>query len=475
MRVDLRLFAVEVLGKLFKRRSLVSQERYSDNLDFISVIKFMLDRLQGMRADTLRYLDSLGFLGWQLGLERIEKLCAFWGNPHASYPVVHIAGTNGKGSTAAMMSAIGQAAGLRVGLYTSPHFAHPRERIQINGVPISGQEFEQAIQSCRHVVDSLQATYFEVLTAIAFHWFDEQRVDLAIIETGLGGRLDATNVVVPEVAIITSIALEHQQYLGKTLALIAKEKAGIIKTDRPCVSGVKTKSARAVIAAECEMKNAAFIDVYAEVRRFNVQLSETGTTFRLRAARLGPDFQQYHLNLLGRHQIDNALLAIAASPILQERGLPITAAACSNGLKQVHWPGRMQLLETSPRMLVDAAHNADGMRKLARSIRALFPQRPIKVVMSLLQDKALAQALRAWGSLQAEIFFATAASDRAFSSEQMRAEAQRLELLSHACATAREAFESARASCAAEDLLCVAGSHYLIGELMEEGLLPYPY
>ncbi|NUO78498.1 bifunctional folylpolyglutamate synthase/dihydrofolate synthase [candidate division KSB1 bacterium] len=435
----------------------------------------MLDRLQDVSADTLRYLDSLGFLGWQLGLERIEKLCAFWGNPHTRYPIVHLAGTNGKGSTAAMLSAIGQAAGLRVGLYTSPHLVHPRERMQINGVPISGRELERALQSSRHVADSLQATYFEVLTAIAFHWFDEQRVDLGIIETGLGGRWDATNVVVPEVAIITSIALEHQQYLGKTLVQIAQEKAGIIKTGWPCVSGVKAKSARGVIAAECEAKNAPFIAVHAEARCSAVQLLETGTRFRLHAPRLNEDSQLYHLNLLGRHQVDNAMLAIWASHILQTRGLPITAAACAEGLKHVHWPGRMQLLETSPRTLVDAAHNADGMRKLTRSIRALYPQRRVKVVMSLLKDKALTQALRAWLALQPEFFFATAANDRALAAEQMHAAARRLGFVAHVSATPRAAFELARARCAAEDLLCVTGSHYLIGELMEQGLLPYPY
>jgi len=429
-----------------------------------------------MRADTLRYLDSLGFLGWQLGLERIEKLCEFWGNPHARYPVVHIAGTNGKGSTAAMLAAIAQAAGLRVGLYTSPHLVHPRERMRVNGVPISGQELEHAIQSCRPMVDALRATYFEVLTAIAFYWFAEQRVELAIIETGLGGRLDATNVVVPEVTIITSIALEHQEYLGRTLALIAKEKAGIIKTGRPCVSGVRAKPALAVIQAECQARHARFIDAHAETQRRVIQLAETGTRFRLRAEKLGLKApQNYHLNLLGQHQIDNAVLALWASHILQERGLLINEHARTAGLAQVHWPARLQLLAGAPRTLVDAAHNADGVRKLVQSIRALFPQRRVQVAMSLLKDKALAQVLRAWREVQVEFFFAPAKSDRALAPERMHAEAQRLGFTAHVCGSAREAFNAARARCSPEDLLCIVGSHYLIGELMEEGLLPYPY
>lgn len=429
-----------------------------------------------MHEDTLRYLDSLGFLGWQLGLERIEKLCAFWGNPHLRYPVVHIAGTNGKGSTAAMLAAIGQAAGLRTGLYTSPHLVHPRERMRVNGVPISAEELESLIQASRHEIEALRATYFEVLTAIAFHWFAEQRVELAIIETGLGGRLDATNVVVPEVTVITAIGLEHQEYLGRTLGLIAKEKAGIIKAGAPCVSGVRARAARAVIAAACAARNAHFIEAHAETRRRNVRLSETGTAFRLQAEQLGLaaglDFQ---LNLLGRHQVDNAVLAIWAAHILEKRGLAINEAARVAGLAQVHWPARLQMLAGSPRVLIDAAHNADGMRTLVRSLRVLFPTRRFKTVLGLLKDKALAQVLRAWGEVNVEFFFAPVKNERALAPEHMQVEAKRLGFTAYACASARAAFAAAHAQCSSEDMLCVAGSHYLIGELMEEGVLPYPY
>lgn len=429
-----------------------------------------------MHENTLRYLDSLGFLGWQLGLERIEKFCEFWGNPHMRYPVVHIAGTNGKGSTAAMLATIGQAAGLRTGLYTSPHLVHPRERMRVNGVPISAEELESLIQASRHEIETLRATYFEVLTAIAFHWFAEQRVELAIVETGLGGRLDATNVVVPEVTVITSIGLEHQEYLGRTLALIAKEKAGIIKAGAPCVSGVRARAARAVIAAECEARNAHLFEAHAETLRRNVRLSETGTTFRLQAEQLGLEARHdYQLNLLGRHQVDNAVLAICAAHILEKRGLAIGAEARRTGLAHVHWPARLQMLLGAPRVLIDAAHNAEGMRTLVRSVRGLFPRRRFKIVLGLLKDKALAQVLSAWRKVEAEFFFAPAKSDRALAPERMQAEAERLGFTAHACASPREAFEAAHAQCSHEDVLCIAGSHYLIGELMEEGLLPYPY
>lgn len=433
-------------------------------------------RLHGMQAETLRYLDGLGFLGWQLGLERITRLCDFLGNPQTHYPSVHIAGTNGKGSTAAMLATIAQAAGLRVGLYTSPHLVHPRERLQINGAPISGEDLERAVQSCRGVIDDLRATYFEALTAIALQWFDQQRVDLAVIETGLGGRLDATNVIMPEATIITSIGLEHQQYLGRTLARIAREKAGIIKAGRPCVSGVKPAAARAVIAEVCQAQATPFIDIHSATHRSRVRLAETGTQFRLRAERLEHAFEQdYQLNLLGAHQVENAVLAICAAQLLRERGFPINATSCTAGLSRVRWPGRMQLLEASPQILIDAAHNAEGMRKLVRSIRAIFPERRVKVVLSLLKDKALTQVLRAWRDLPVEFFFAPAQSDRARAPERMQAEAQRMGFTAHARGSARAAVAAAQASCKDDDLLCVAGSHYLIGELMEDGVLPYPY
>lgn len=436
----------------------------------------MSDRLQGMRAETLRYLDSLGFLGWQLGLERIEKLCAFWGNPHLRYPVVHIAGTNGKGSTAAMLAAIAQAAGLRVGLYTSPHLVHPRERLRVNGVPISGAELEQLIQASRPMLDTLRATYFEALTAIALQWFADQRVELAVIETGLGGRLDATNVVMPEVSVITSIALEHQEYLGRTLRLIAQEKAGIIKPGRPCVSGVRSKPAREVLSAECRARRAHYIDAHIATPHRVIQLAESGTTFRLQGEKLGMKAaQDFRLNLLGRHQIDNAVLALWASYLLHERGVPINVAARTEGLQHVQWPARLQLLGYSPQIIIDAAHNADGVRRLVASMRYLFPQRRVQVVMSLLKDKALAQVIRAWRAMPVEFFFVAAKSDRALAPERMQAEAQRLGFPARAFRSAREAWHAARAQCAAEDIMCIAGSHYLIGELMEERLLPYPY
>jgi len=424
---------------------------------------------------TAAYLDKLGFFGWQLGLQRIQKFTRFLGNPQRAFPSVHLAGTNGKGSTAAMLAAIAQAAGLRVGLYTSPHLVHLNERIQINGRPIRGRDFEALLRSCRSQVDALQATYFEVLTALAFKYFAEQQVDLAIIETGLGGRLDATNIIMPEISVITSISLEHQNYLGKTLAAIAAEKAGIIKPRRPCVSGVLPPPAAAVIAARCRELRAPLLHVHRSVKISKVRLAAEGTSFDLRSAAHDIDYPDLRLNLLGLHQVRNAALAVCGARLLRRAGFPLSDEAIRAGLSHTHWPARLQLLPGSPTILLDAAHNADGMRALTRTLRELFPDRRLKVVMALLNDKSVAKVLRTWLPLQPEFFFATAAADRALPSRELLQHARALGLQARACADGSEALQAARARCRSNDLLCVTGSHYLLGELMRASSLPYPY
>ncbi|MDZ7349448.1 MAG: bifunctional folylpolyglutamate synthase/dihydrofolate synthase [candidate division KSB1 bacterium] len=424
---------------------------------------------------TQAYLNKLGFFGWQLGLQRIRRLARFLGNPQRAFPCVHLAGTNGKGSTAAMLTAIAQAAGLRVGLYTSPHLVHLNERIQINGVPISGHDFEELLRSCRSRIDAWQATYFEVLTALAFKYFAEQQVDLAIIETGLGGRLDATNIILPEISIITSIALEHQNYLGRTLAAIAAEKAGIIKPKRPCLSGVLPPTAAAVVAARCRELRAPLLEVRRRAKVSKMRLAVTGTRFDLRLPADEIAYSALQLNLLGAHQVRNAALAVCAASLLRRAGFPLSDEAIRAGLSHTHWPARLQLLPGQPNTLLDAAHNPHGMRVLTQTIQTLFPGRPVKVVMALMQDKSAARVLRLWQPLQPACFFATVASDRARPGRELLQHARALGLRARAFDHSEQALQAARALCRDNDLLCVTGSHYLLGELMRAGSLPDPY
>lgn len=437
--------------------------------------KVMVRLKMNLSSSTQAYLDKLGFFGWQLGLQRSIALSRFFGRPERSFPSVHLAGTNGKGSTSAMLAALAQAAGLRVGLYTSPHLVHLNERIQINGKPISTRAFEALLRSCRPTVDKLKATYFEVLTAIAFKYFAEQQVDLAVIETGLGGQLDSTNIITPELSIITSIGLEHQDYLGKNLAEIAGEKAGIIKRHRPCISGVRQPQAAAVIATACRKQRARFIEAHKFIKISSPRYSREGTEFHARSDRLGFDYAKVRTNLLGSHQVKNAALAIAAARLLHNAGFNLNERAVREGLAQTHWPARMQLVHGDPELLLDAAHNADGMRVLTQTLARLFPGRRVKIVLSLMNDKAVAPVLRPWQKLHAEFFFTAAATARARPASDLLQQAHAMSLRGRAYDAAGQAFAAARASCRKNDLLCVAGSHYLIGELMQQGLLPYPY
>ncbi len=428
-----------------------------------------------LTPDSQSFLDRLGFFGWQLGLERIEKLCEFFGQPQLKYPTVHIAGTNGKGSTAAMLAAIGKAAGLRTGLYTSPHLVHLNERVQIDGVPVSFPEIEDALKSCRPLAESLQATYFEIITAIAFAIFAQRGVELAIIETGLGGRLDATNVVQPEVAVITTIGLEHQQYLGDTLAKIAGEKAGIIKQGVPCVSGVRQKTARQPILKRCRELRAPLYELHDQAKIKEIFIHPGGLQFTLDLPDFNLNLKNIACALRGRHQVNNAALAVFAAALLRKKYFQLTADAIRRGLQTVFWPARLQLIQTRPAIVVDAAHNADGMRALAQNLQEIFKYRRLLVVMGLLDDKTLPPILLAWKNLRPHFFLATPPTNRGRPAIELAEAAKKFGLHAEAFDSPAAAFAQARESCRDDDLLCVTGSHYLIGALMKAGCIPLPY
>ena len=422
-----------------------------------------------------RFLDRLGFFGWQLGLQRIEKLCKHFGQPQLKYPTVHIAGTNGKGSTAAMLAAIGQAAGWRTGLYTSPHLVQLNERIQINGAPVAFEEIEDALNACRTLIETLQATYFEALTIIAFQVFAQQKVELAIIETGLGGRLDATNVVQPEASLITSIGLEHQKYLGRTLAAIAAEKAGIIKKNVACVSGVRQPAACAPIRRRCRQQRAPLYELLAHAVIKNISAAPDGLQFTLASSRLNLNLSDVMCALRGRYQAKNAALAILAAKLLGEKRFAMTDEAIRRGLQAARWPARLQVVQSRPVIVVDAAHNADGMRVLAQALSENFSYRRLFIVMGLLEDKSLPPIFRAWQNLSPQFFFATPASERARPAAPLAHAAKAFGYQAQAFDSPTTAFHAARKICRDDDLLCITGSHYLIGTLMQEGLIPRPY
>ncbi len=343
--------------------------------------------------NAIEYLFGLEFHGHKLGLENIRVLADALGRPQDAYRSVHVAGTNGKGSVCAMLDAALRAAGHRVGLYTSPHLVHLEERFVVDGNPATREDVEDVIDHIRALAEELQAhgrlrsvpTYFEVATATAFELFRRAGVEVAILEVGLGGRLDATNVASPAVGVITNIDLEHEQYLGSTLAAIAGEKAGIIKPGMTVVTAERKAEARDVIARVCREQRATLVDALA-----GTQVVATAIEGRIRAAidTAGRSYPAAALALRGRHQLDNAIVTLRTLEALDAAGIRVPPDAAVAGLEQAHWPGRLDLVELGDgrRLLLDAAHNPAGARTLAAYLAETFPE-GVPMVIGAVRDK----------------------------------------------------------------------------------------
>ena len=333
-----------------------------------------------------------------LDLARVERLLSFLGDPHHSFPSVHITGTKGKGSTGAMVEACLRSAGYRTGLYTSPHLHTFRERIQVDRRPITREEVVLLAGEVRGYVErNPGVTTFEAITALGFLHFARAGIDVGVIEVGLGGRLDATNVVMPEVAVITSVSLDHTYLLGDTLAEIASEKAGIIKPGVPVVSAPQRSEAQEVLESVSQDRNAPFALVGRDWLYEAGRADLDGQVFRIRRATDGgsPLDGEYWLPLLGRYQIENAASAVAALQVLRERGFRIPLEAVKEGLRNVRWPGRLEVLSRDPLVVVDCAHNPYSVQVLRRALGEWFPGRRWVVVFGASVDKDIAGMVEA--------------------------------------------------------------------------------
>ena len=334
--------------------------------------------------DAIAQLGAARRFGMKLGLDPMLRLAAGLGNPQAGLRFLHLAGSNGKGSTAAFAESVLRAAGGRVGLYTSPHLVSIRERIQVDRVPMSEAAFAEGMTAVRAATEG-EPTFFELMTALALWHFAREKVDWVVWETGLGGRLDATNIVRPAVSILTTISLEHTQYLGTRLDEIAREKAGILKPGVPVVSGVGEGVAREVIAAESRRLGAPLHEVDVESPAENLGLRD-GRQW----ARLGG--RDYEIGLIGAHQIRNAACAVAALRLLPERP---GEDAVARGLAAVSWPGRFQIVAESPPVVLDGAHNTGAMRTLLATWRDYLASRglagrPAHLLFGAVTDKDVA-------------------------------------------------------------------------------------
>jgi dihydrofolate synthase/folylpolyglutamate synthase len=422
-----------------------------------------------------------------LGLDRFVALCERLGNPHDKLRIVHIGGTNGKGSTTAMVSSILRAAGYKVGTYYSPYVYNIRERVQLNGSLISEEDFVRIINIIKPEATALakttfgHPTEFEVKTALGLFYFAEQQVDFAVLEVGMGGRLDATNVVNPLVSVITNVGLDHLERLGNTIAKIAREKAGIVKQNGHLVTAAEHPEALKVIRQTCTERNCVMWRVY--------RADETISTFKIKPFDKATDLEHiekpsavpytpfFHvegmnacypnltLQMQGEFQQLNAATAIGAIEVLQRKGIEISESAIRLGLEKAYIPGRLEILQTKPTLLIDGAHNPDGAKILAKALKTCFTYNRLILVMGMVSGHSVADTVGILAPL-AHRFYATAPNctravpplDIAKAATPYCAEIYQAEPVAEAV---RLALESADES----DLVCVTGSFYTIGEV----------
>lgn len=431
-------------------------------------------------AEATRYLESLSRFGSRLGLERMEALLELLGNPQQDLLCLHIAGTNGKGSTAAFLTSILQAAGVVVGTYTSPHLSSFRERIKLCGQEIPQEAVAELTSEIKPLAEKIEGlTKFEFTTALAFRYFQKLQAQLVVLEVGMGGRLDATNTVVPIAAGITHLALDHTRNLGTTLGAIAGEKAGIIKEGRPLVTVPQAKEAEAVLADRARELGAPMKQVVqwpgeGEIRyrpqRFSIEGSRAD--FWLGELFL-PDVQ---LGLLGRHQLENAALALGLAQRAYEAGsIPLAQdaweEALRKGLENARWPGRLEYFPGEPSLLLDGAHNADGMRKLAQFLEEFFPRIRPTVVLGILGDKDYRDMLAALAPVAGKLIVTQVDNPRNLPLAELTLEAKLHCSQVEAQADPHKALAMALAG---DRLVVVAGSLYLVGELRPEILRFFP-
>ena len=382
-------------------------------------------------------------------LQTMDRLLDALGNPHRAYPVVHIAGTNGKGSVAAMLSSVLHAAGYRVGLYTSPHLVEFVERIRVDGVPISARDVVAGVDALRPLAEAHPAvSTFELTTALAFHHFAQRAVDFAVIEVGLGGRYDATNVVRPETAVITSLDYDHTRVLGPTLADIAHAKAGIIKPRRPVVTAGQSPEALGVLAAEARRRHARLWVAPREVVVHILSDTLRGQHLRLHSRHNGHRPLDVHLPLLGPYQRDNAAVAYLTAQILARRGWAVGSDALRRGLEQVRWPCRFEVLAHDPPLVVDGAHTLAAIRALRAGMRHYFPRRPWVLIFGVSRTKDPRALLRALAPPGTRVIATRSIHPKALPADEVAAAARGLGLTVRAAKNVDQALELAQAEAA---------------------------
>ncbi len=434
-------------------------------MDYPSAVRYLLSLGRELAAPTQAAAAKFD-------LENARVLLGRLGRPDRAYPNVHIAGTNGKGSTAAFVESILRDAGFRTGLNTSPHLERINERIRITGEEIGDELFAETFTRIHGVIEELLAegklrahpTYFECVTALAFEVFARERVEFAVIEVGLGGRLDATNILTPVVSVITRIDFDHENFLGHSLAEIAGEKAGILKYGVPCVSAPQLPEAREILRARARELHCTLLETEEGFRverngaedgcmRATARETATGTAFEL-APRLP-----------GRFQLQNALNAVAAARLLQAKNFRISNENVEHGIATAFWPGRLEKLRSQPDIYLDGAHNPGAARELAHFLEDNFAGRRVILIYGAMRDKAVDEVTGLLFPLASEVIFTHPGNPRAVSAAQLAEMAGHHAEHSSVISNAEAALDAAIVKARPEDAIFITGSLYLVGQL----------
>ena len=405
-------------------------------------------------TEAAELIHQRAWVGQKPGLERIRRLLGKLGNPQNQLKFVHIAGSNGKGSTAAMLASVLSAAGLNTGLYTSPHLWDFRERFQVNSAPISQGEL---VELTAQVLDQAEdETEFELMTAIGMLHFLRSKCDLVVLETGLGGRLDSTNVIpAPEAAVITHIGLEHTELLGDTIEKIAEEKAGIVKPGCGVVLYEQGCSIYSLFEYLCHSLHSG---LRLTVEPVVLSAGLEGQTFTYR------DKGPYHISLLGEYQVHNAAVVLDTVEVLRRRGWNIPEDAVVQGLDRARWPGRMELVRRAPDVILDGGHNPQCMEALARALGELYPEKKLVFLTGVLADKNWSAMVGELLPLAKEFVAITPDSPRAMPAQDLAEYMENQGVKAVSCETVQEGVDRAMEAAGPEGAVCVCGSLYIIGE-----------
>ena len=423
--------------------------------------------------ESLERLYALRTFGIKPGLDTTRALLKRLGHPEQSFAAIHVAGTNGKGSVCALLESVLLKAGLRVGLYTSPHLIRFNERIRVNGVEIGDGELavlfnDMESHAAAVSAEGREATFFEFTTALAFEHFRRRKIQVAVVETGMGGRLDSTNVLTPLISVITRIGLDHTAHLGTSLELIAGEKAGIIKPGRPVVCGAMPDEAAALIRKTAESMKSPWINVADTIAVRRVAQDLKGQKVSITGSDV--NYGSVTLTLLGRHQLENCATAVAVLEALIPCGLPaISPEAIRTGLAEAVWPGRLQVLSLNPPTILDGAHNPDGAQTLAVALKELVKNRRIALVWGMCDDKDSLGFVKALGRVVKRCWTVPIDTERSLT-EMQRVQIAKTEGWEVCSTSLPVALKEARAWALENDgAVCIAGSLFLAGEVLTYG------